>query len=112
MAYDEGLATRLHEILLHDDRITSRKMFGGLAFMCNGHMFVGINGDELMVRVGKPNYEAALAHEHAREMDFTGRSLKGYIYVSTDGFEEDEDLRRWVDLAQDFVLTLPAKKKR
>ena len=109
MAYDEGLATRLQELFADDERISQRQMFGGLALMFQGHMFVGIIGDELMVRVGKDNHAAALAEPHVREMDFTGRSLGGYVYVAAEGITEDEDLQRWCDRALTFVRTLPAK---
>jgi TfoX/Sxy family transcriptional regulator of competence genes len=109
MAYDEGLATRLQEIFAADERVSQRKMFGGLALMFQGNMFVGVTGDELMVRVGKQNYVAALAEPHAREMDFTGKPLTGYVYVAADGIAEDEELQRWCDRALSFAQTLPAK---
>ena len=109
MAYDEGLAVRLQELFGNDERVTQRKMFGGLALMFQGNMFVGINGDELMVRVGKAKHAEALARPHAREMDFTGKSLSGYVYVAAAGIAEDEDLQQWCDRALAFVKTLPAK---
>ena len=109
MAYDEGVATRLQELFGDDDRVSQRKMFGGLALMFQGNMFIGVIGDELMVRVGKENHAAALAEPHAREMDFTGKSLGGYVYVAAEGIAEDEELQRWCDRALSFARTLPAK---
>ena len=109
MAYDEGLAVRLQELFGSDKRVTQRKMFGGLALMFQGNMFVGITDNDLMVRVGKADYAAALAEPHAREMTFTGRPLTGYVYVAADGITEDEDLQRWCDWALSFACTLPAK---
>ena len=109
MAYDEGLAERLRDVLSEHPNLTEKKMFGGLAFMLNGHMFCGIVGDELMVRVGPQEYEDALSQSHARHMDFTGKPMKGYVYIEPDGFESDEDLIMWANRGADFVRTLPPK---
>ena len=109
MAYDEGLAERIRDRLRDRQDVVEKKMFGGLAFMVRGHMSVGINGDELMVRVGKEAYEESLARPHAREMDFTGRALKGFVYVAPEGFQEDEDLAEWVASGLSFAESQPAK---
>ncbi|WP_369959963.1 TfoX/Sxy family protein [Pseudomonas benzenivorans] len=92
MAYDEGLAERLREALQGQADITERKMFGGMAFMVRGHMCVGILGDVLMARVGPGAYEQALALPHVRPMDFTGRPMRGYVFVDPPGIAEDADL--------------------
>lgn len=84
-------------------------MFGGLAFLSRGHMFVGIAKEALMVRVGPAAYAEALRRAHTREMDFTGRPMKGYVFVDPPGFERDEDLAYWVLAGHSFVATLPAK---
>ena len=89
--------------------VTERKMFGGLAFMLGGNMCCGIIGDELMVRVGPDAWEASLALPHAREMDFTGRSMKGMVYVGVDGVESDADLDAWVARGITFAGSLPPK---
>ena len=81
MAYDEGLAQRLREVMADHDDIEEKKMFGGLAFMLNGNMCVGVAGEQLMVRVGAEAYADALKQAHAREMDFTGKPLKGFVFV-------------------------------
>lgn len=107
MAYDEGLAERLRDTLAETSGVVEKKMFGGLAFMVRGHMAVGITGDELMVRVGPSGWEEALARSGVREMDFTGRSLKGFVYVAPDTLARDEDLAEWVGWAIRFVGTLP-----
>ena len=109
MAYDEGLAQRVREELADRPDVTEKRMFGGLAFMVRGHMTVGINGDELMVRVGKDAYAEALAQPGAREMDFTGRALKGFVYVSSEGHSADQALTGWVRRGLDHTDTLPAK---
>lgn len=109
MAYDEGLAKRIRECLGDTTQISEKKMFGGQAFMCQGHMFVGIIRDVLMARVGQSNYAHALATKHVRVMDFTGKPMKGYVYVDPPGFESDRDLATWVRICREFVLTLPPK---
>lgn len=109
MAYDEGLAERIRE-LLEDHRVTERRMFGGLAFLVRGHMTVGILKDDLMVRVGPDLYERALGEPHVRPMDFTGRAMKGLVFVSADGLEADGDLRRWVERGVAFAASLPPKE--
>lgn len=83
MAYDEGLAQRVREALPERPDLSERKMFGGLCFMLGGNTCAGIVGEELMLRVGPDSYEDALTRPHAREMDFTGRSLKGMVYVGS-----------------------------
>jgi len=109
MAYDEGLAQRLREIFADSYDIDEREMFGGIAFMLHGHMCCGIVKDTLMARVGPEQYATALQSQHAREMDFTGKTMKGFVYVDPIGFESDDDLRSWVALCERFVNSLPPK---
>jgi TfoX N-terminal domain len=109
MAYDEGLVERLREVFRGRSGIVEKKMFGGLAFMLSGNMCCGVVGETLMARVGPVQYEAALARPHTREMDFTGKSLKGFVYVDPEGFESDADLQSWVALCEAFVGSLPRK---
>ena len=112
MAYDEALADRVRKVIKDKRGITERKMFGGLAFMLRGNMFVGILGRSLMARVGLDNYERALDAAGAREMDFSGRPMRGYVFVDVAGTTSAADLRRWVSLCADFAATLPAKAKK
>ena len=109
MAFDEGLAQRIREILADDPNVVEKKMFGGLAFMITRHMGIGVTGDDLMVRVGPDQYDQALQQPHVREMDFTGKALKGFVYVGKDSIQEDPDLEGWIRMARDFVETLPPK---
>lgn len=109
MAYDEGLAERVRTLLGDDADVSERKMFGGLAFMYAGNMACGIVGDELMVRVGADAWADALTQPAAREMDFTGRSMKGMVYVGVDGLAEDGDLQTWVDRGVAIAGSLPPK---
>ena len=109
MAYDEGLAQRIREAF--DDRsdVTEKRMFGGVAFLVRGNMCCGVVRDELMVRVGPDAYDDALARPQAREMDFTGRPMRGMVYVSPEGVEADEDLEAWIERGVAFSSSLPAK---
>ena len=109
MAYDEGLAERLRGILDSRRDVSEKKMFGGIAFMIRGHMSVGIVKDDLMVRVGPETYDNLVRQPHARPMDFTGKPMKGFVYVASAGFEEDEDLERWVGHGLKYALSLPSK---
>lgn len=109
MAFDEGLAQRLDELLEARRGVTRKRMFGGLCYLLHGNMFIGIVKDTLMVRVGPDGYAEALARPHAREMDFTGRPMKGYVFVAAGGFDTDAGLSGWVERAVRFVSTLPAK---
>jgi TfoX/Sxy family transcriptional regulator of competence genes len=112
MAYDEGLAERIRGALDERPGVSEKRMFGGIAFLVNGHMSVGIVQDKLMVRVGPESYEHVLRERHARRMDFTGRPMKGFVYIVADGYETDADLERWVNLGVGYVTSLPAKPSR
>lgn len=112
MAYDEGLAERIREILIDRTDVVEKKMFGGLCFMVSDHMSCGIIKDTLMARVGPDNYGRCLKMNHAREMDFTGKSLKGMVYVSPEGLESDSDLKNWISYCLEFVTSLPPKKPK
>lgn len=108
MAYDEGLAERVRRALTGGE-IEEKRMFGGLCFLLDGNMALGVVGEELMVRVGPEAYEAALAERHAREMDFTGRPMRGMVFVGRRGFATPESLGRWVERGVSFARSLPPK---
>lgn len=112
MPFDEGLAERIREALADVRGVSERRMFGGIAFMLHGNMFAGVVGSTLMARVGPDRYAQALRRPHAREMDFTGRPLTGYVYVDEDGTAEDEDLTSWVAACRGYAATLPRKKSK
>src|SRR5262245_13899029 len=112
MAYDEGLAERIRGVLEDLAGVSERRMFGGIAFLVKGHMSVGIVQDKLMVRVGPDSYDRVLRERHARRMDFTGRPMKGFVYVVPSGYESDADLQRWVNLGVRHASSLPAKPAR
>jgi hypothetical protein len=112
MSFDEGLAERVREALLDHRGVSEKKMFGGLAFMAHGYMFVGILGDVLMARVGPDSYEDSLAKPHVRVMDFTGRPMKGYVFVDPPGIERDSDRAAWIERCHRFVQSLPPRKPK
>ena len=109
MAYSEDLAARIRSALTEHDGLTEKKMFGGLCFMLNGNMCCGIVGDELMLRVGPDGYDNALSQPGARPMDFTGKPMKGMVYVSADAIADDAALSGWAARGVKFAASLPAK---
>jgi len=109
MAFDENLAERLRLLFRGKCKVSEKKMFGGLAFMVNGHMCCGIVATDLVVRTGPDAFERALKRPHARPMDFTGRPMKGFVYVAPAGYHSDRDLKSWIKIGLDFVLSQPPK---
>jgi TfoX/Sxy family transcriptional regulator of competence genes len=110
MAYDEKLAERIRVALADEPNVTEKKMFGGLAFLLRGNMACGVTQDDLMLRVGIDHYEEALALPQARAMDFTGRPMKGFVFVAAEGCKTAKSLGQCLALARDYANTLPAKK--
>ena len=109
MAYDEELAERVRRALAPREGLSEKKMFGGIAFMLRGNMCCGIVRDQLMVRVGPERYDDALARPHARPMDFTGRAMRGMVYVTPEGLRSDTDLSVWLQRGLEFAESLPPK---
>lgn len=109
MAFNETLAVRIRAVLATQAGVSERKMFGGLAFMHHGHMCCGVNGDVFMARVGPAQYAEALTLPHAREMDFTGRPLRGMVYVDSPGVADTITLSGWVERCLRFSRTLPPR---
>lgn len=112
MAFDEELVDRLRAHLRDTPDVSERKMFGGVAFMAGDSMFVGVNKDNLMARVGPHKHDAALSRPGARPMDFTGRPMKGFLFVGPEGYRSEASLRTWIDDCLTFVRSLPAKKPK
>ena len=108
MVYDEQLANRIRQAFGTRNDITERKMFGGLAFMLDGHMCCGIVGQDLMLRLGKDGAAHALEQPHVRPMDFTGRPMKNMVYIDPPG-HRGRALRAWVETAAAYARSLPAK---
>ncbi len=112
MAYEQELADRVLRYFENREDIEVKKMFGGLCFMITNHMCCGITGNYLMLRVGPQNYESCLKKEFVSEMDFTGKAMKGMVYVSPEGIKTDKDLFEWLRLSENFVHSLPPKKPK
>ena len=108
MAYSEFLADRVRQRLQHKGHVVEKKMMGGLIFMINDKMCLGLDidknqqTDRLMVRVGKLPYEDLLQKAGSRPMDFTGKVMRGFLFIDPDGFDKDVDLDFWVDKALEF----------
>jgi TfoX/Sxy family transcriptional regulator of competence genes len=103
MAFDEPLAKRVRTCLGSRANISEKHMFGGLAFMLDGKLVCGILGEDLMVRVGTEAHEACLALHHARPMAFTGKPMKGYVFVAPPGLRTAKALRRWLQRGLEHV---------
>ena len=110
MPYSESLAQRLRQTFADRRNITEKKMFGGIGFLLNDHMCVGVWKNSLIARIHPDNYSAALAEDHVQEFDITGRPMRGWIMVDPDGLDTDDQLTHWVQAAIDFVSTLPKKQ--
>ena len=110
MSYNETLADRVRTALIGRGSVEEKHMMGGLTLMVNGKLCVGILGDDLMARIDPDGYETALKKTGCREMNFTGRPMKGFVFISPLGTNKKEDLDYWVNLALDFNAI--AKKSR
>ncbi|MCI0350110.1 MAG: TfoX/Sxy family protein [Acidobacteriales bacterium] len=112
MAFDERLAQRVRELLRQGGvAIEKKRMMGGLCFMVNGKMCVGIEKDRLMARIDADAYEAALGRRGCIPMDFTGRPMRGFVFVTPEGTKSRTDLQSWIDLALEFNLRALASRR-
>lgn len=112
MAYSETLAERLRKAFVGVPRVEEKKMMGGLTFMVNGKMCVGVSKDDLMVRLDPAVYDTALKRKGCRKMDMTGKAMRGFVFVSSEGFKRKGELDYWVGLALDFNKKAKASGKR
>ena len=111
MAFSEALAERIRRGLARRKNVEEKKMFGGLGFLLNGNLLVGVWKDALIVRLGPEGGDEALKEAHVSEFNITGRSMKGWVLVAPQGVEDDDQLRGWVRRGVKFVGKLPAKEK-
>ena len=111
MAYNAKLAQRVRKAFSNLKKIEEKKMMGGLTFMVNGKMCVGILKDDLMVRLDPLVYDEALKRKGSRKMDFTGKSMKGFVFVNSEGVKSRNDFDYWLSLALDFNKKVSSKKK-
>jgi len=112
MAYSEKLAKRIRERLVNLPNIEEKEMMGGLTFMYNDKMCVGIIKDELMCRIDPDLHETAISKTGCRTMDFTNRPMKGYVMVDESGLKTQKDFDYWINLALDFNKKAKATRKR
>ena len=112
MAYNEKLADRVRNILLDRGHVDERKMFGGLAFMVNDKMCVGILQEKLMARIDPEIYTTALQKKGCKEMDFTGRPMRGFVFVEPNGTTTKKDLQFWIELALAFNKKAKQSKQK
>ncbi len=109
MAYSETLAKRIRKRLTRRRNVEEKKMFGGIGFLLNGNMCVGVWKDSLIARVGPEQYEEALREPFVSEFDITGRAMTGWVLVAPEGIEDDDQLQDWVQCALKFVRNVSAK---
>ncbi len=109
MAFSESLAERIRQCLSRRKNIEEKKMFGGVGFLLNGNLLVGVWKDSLCVRLGPDQAEEALLESHVEKFDITGRPMKGWVLVEPEGVVADEQLSDWIQRATIFVKTLPLK---
>ena len=109
MAFDETLAERIRQSLARRKGVEERKMFGCICFLLNGNALAGVWGDRLVARLGPGEGEAALLEPHVRAFDITGRPMRYWVAVESEGVEDDEQLMGWIERALKFVTKLPAK---
>ena len=113
MAYDEKLADRTREIIsITHKKVIEKPMFGGLCFMVNNKMCVGVEKERLMVRLDPEKYDEAMSKDGAKPMDFTGKVMKGYVFVDIDALNTKKKLEYWIDLALEFNKIAKASKKK
>jgi TfoX/Sxy family transcriptional regulator of competence genes len=110
MAFDEALAERIRHLLARRKHVEGKKMSGGIGFLLNGNLLVGVRKDSLLVRLGPEQSDEALKEAHVSEFKIRGRgTMKGWVVVGLEGVQGDDQLKGWVQRAVKFVGTPPAK---
>ena len=109
MAFDEGLAQRIRELISAQPGYEEKKMFGGIGFLLRGNMACGVIRDDLIIRVGAEKYTESLLKPHVELFDLTGRAMTGWVMVKEPGYRKEEDLEEWTSQGVAYALTLPAK---
>lgn len=109
MAFSEALAERVRGVIGDHPAVVEKRMFGGLAFLLQGNMAVGVHGPDLIVRVGEEGHDDALARPATRVFDLTGRPMRGWVLVAPSGLGDDTDLESWVEAGLAYAAGLPGK---
>jgi TfoX/Sxy family transcriptional regulator of competence genes len=112
MAFSEQISDRIREALSEQKNVEEKYMFGGVCYMVNGKMCMGVVGDEMMCRINPAKEEEALSRKGCRPMDFTSRPMKGYVYVDEEGMKRKQDFNYWIDLCLEYNVIAKASKKR
>ena len=112
MAFNETISNRIREALINEPNVEEKLMFGGICYMVNDKMCVGVIGEEMMCRIGEERYEEALEKHGCREMDFASKPMKGYVYVSEEGMKTKKDFNYWINLCLEFNPRAKAAKKK
>ena len=113
MAYNEKLADRVREIIsLTHTNVEEKKMFGGLCFMVNDKMCVGVETNRLMVRLDPAKYDEVIENEGCEPMNFTGKVMKGYVFVDIDALNTKKKLEYWLNLALQYNKIAKSSKKK
>ncbi len=109
MAYSEELAERMRAKLKSSRGVTEKKMFGGVGFLVNGNMACGVINDDLIVRLSEDEFAKALKRKNVRVFDYSGRPMKGWVYVSAEGYASEKALEGWMEKGLAFAKSLPKK---
>ncbi len=109
MPYDEKLAERVRKALVRRKEIVEKKLFGGVGFLLQGNMCVGVWKEYLIPRIGIEQYQEALSQDYVKEFDITGRPMRGWVMVAPEGIRSDEDLANWITMSMAFTSQLPPK---
>lgn len=112
MPYNEQLAGRVRDLLSHLNNVEEKAMFGGLCFMVNGKMCIGIESERIMVRFDPQRQDEMMMKKGVSEMDFTKRVMKGYAFVSKDVINNTSDLQFWIDIALEYNPKAKSSKKK
>ena len=112
MAYNEKLSNRIREALADLPNIEEKMMFGGVCFMLNGKMCVGVTKDEMMCRIDPDVYHSALEKKGCREMVFTGKAMKGYVFINDEGMKSKKEFDYWINLCVEFNIKAKASIKK
>ena len=109
MAYDETLAARIRQRLARRKNVQEKKMFGGIGFLLNGNLLVGVWKESLVVRLGETEGEDVLLEPHVKEFDITGQAMKGWVLVEPEGVEDDDQSKDWIRAGREVHWETPGE---
>jgi TfoX/Sxy family transcriptional regulator of competence genes len=112
MAFNEQLVERIRESLVDVPKVEEKQMFGGVCFMVNGKMCIGVVKEEMMCRIDPALDEVVLKKTGCRLMDFTGKPMKGYVFIDGSGMKTEKAFEYWVSLCLEFNSRAKAARKK